>query len=64
MAFVVDKQNEKNLDYISMSKDLKNSIAFNTACELVFEGQEQPSGYTEPILHTNRLKFKSENIIN
>ena len=64
MAFVVDKQNEKDLDYIPMSKDLKNSIAFNTACELVFKGKEQPSGYTEPILHANRLKFKSENKIN
>ena len=64
MVFVVDKQNEKDLDYIPMSKDLKNSIAFNTACELVFKGKEQPSGYTEPILHANRLKFKSANKIN
>ena len=42
-----------------MSGDYENSIAFKTACDLVFKGKEQPSGYTEPLLHLNRLKKKS-----
>ena len=43
-----------------MSPDY-NSIAFQAAKELVFEGTNQPSGYTEPILHKRRLEFKSKN---
>jgi len=42
-----------------MSTDYDRSIAFQTACELIFKGKEQPSGYTEPLLHLNRLKKKS-----
>ena len=42
-----------------MSDNYENSIAFQTACDLVFKGKEQPSGYTEPLLHLNRLKKKS-----
>ena len=42
-----------------MSGDYENSIAFQTACDLVFKGKEQPSGYTEPILHSKRLSYKS-----
>ena len=42
-----------------MCGDYENSIAFITACDLVFKGKEQPSGYTEPLLHLNRLKKKS-----
>ena len=47
------------LKSISIECDYENSIAFQTACDLVFKGKEQPSGYTEPLLHLNRLKKKS-----
>jgi len=59
MAKIVDKQNESDENYIKMSDDYDRSIAFKTACELIFKGKEQPSGYTEPLLHSNRLKKKS-----
>ena len=59
MAKIVDKQNENDKSYIKMSSDYDRSIAFQTACELIFKGKEQPSGYTEPLLHLNRLKKKS-----
>ena len=42
-----------------MSEDYDKSIAFKTACDLVFMGKEQPSGYTEPRLHLNRIEKKS-----
>ena len=58
MAKVVDKQNENDKNYIKMSDDFERSQAFKTACDLVFKGKEQPSGYTEPLLHYNRLKKK------
>ncbi len=58
MAKIVDKQNEKDPKYVKMSDDYDRSIAFQTACDLVFKGKEQPSGYTEPLLHFNRLKKK------
>ena len=58
MAKVVDKQNENDKNYIKMSDDYERSLAFNTACDLIFKGKEQPSGYTEPLLHYNRLKKK------
>ena len=41
-----------------MSDDYERSLAFKTACDLIFEGKNQPSGYTEPLLHKNRLKKK------
>ena len=41
-----------------MSDDFERSAAFQTACDLIFKGKEQPSGYTEPLLHFNRLKKK------
>ncbi len=59
MAKIVDKQNENDPNYIKMSSDYDRSIAFQTACELIFKGKDQPSGYTEPLLHLNRLKKKS-----
>ena len=59
MGKIVDKQNEKDKNYIKMSDDFEKSLAFKTACDLIFEGKEQPSGYTEPLLHHNRIKKKS-----
>jgi len=59
MAKIVDDQNKNDTNYIKMSDDYENSIAFKTACDLVFKGKVQPSGYTEPLLHLNRLKKKS-----
>jgi malate synthase len=58
MAKVVDKQNENDKNYMKMSNDYERSQAFKTACDLIFKGKEQPSGYTEPLLHFNRLKKK------
>jgi len=59
MAKIVDKQNEGDKKYVKMSDYFENSIAFNAACDLIFKGKEQPSGYTEPLLHLNRLKKKA-----
>ncbi len=58
MAKIVDKQNINDNNYIKMSDDYERSLAFKTACDLIFKGKEQPSGYTEPLLHSNRLKKK------
>jgi malate synthase len=58
MAKIVDNQNKSDDKYIKMSDDFDRSLAFKTACDLVFSGKEQPSGYTEPLLHLNRLKKK------
>ena len=58
MAKIVDKQNEQDKKYVKMSDDYERSQAFKTACDLIFKGKEQPSGYTEPLLHFNRLKKK------
>jgi malate synthase len=65
MASVVDNQNIKDpalkghAPYQTMSGNFDKSIAFKAACELVFHGRNQPSGYTEPILHLNRLLKKN-----
>jgi len=65
MAKVVDNQNLKDpgmkgqAPYQPMSGNFDKSIAFKAACELVFHGRNQPSGYTEPILHLNRLLKKN-----
>jgi malate synthase len=67
MAKIVDQQNEKDeaygrhgrSNYKKMSDDFNNSIAFSAACDLVFKGRFQPSGYTEPLLHKKRLERKT-----
>ena len=62
MASIVDKQNENDLNYKKMSDDFEGSIAFSAACDLVFKGRTQPSGYTEPLLHKKRLEKKASKI--
>jgi len=59
MAKVVDGQNSADKNYTPMSANFEKSVSFKAACELVFEGKHQPSGYTEPILHQKRLEKKS-----
>ena len=59
MAKIVDKQNMNDKKYLKMSDDFENSIAFRAACDLIFKGKEQPSGYTEPLLQLNRIEKKT-----
>ena len=61
MAKTVDEQNKNDQNYKKMSDNFENSIAFSAACDLVFRGRVQPSGYTEPLLHQKRLERKTSN---
>ena len=60
MAAVVDQQNKHDTQYHAMSANFDSNIAFQAALALVLQGHKQPNGYTEPLLHKNRLVYKAQ----
>jgi malate synthase len=60
MAKLVDAQNTGDNEYIKMTPNTADSIAYQAAHELIFKGKDQPSGYTEPLLHARRREVKTK----